>query len=629
MQQGKAVTAPVVWKQFLTGVVLVVLTALVYWPGLSGPFLFDDFPALVDNARVHVQAGDWQGLWRAATSFDPGGTGRQLAMVSFGLNHMLGGLDPWGWKLGGLLVHLVNAVLVYLLCLRLLALAGMQQWRRLSAFAVALLWAVHPLQVSTVLYVVQRMETLSLTFVLLALLAYMRARSAQIAGGRGWSWLLGCALCFVLALGAKESALLLPLYTLALELSLLGFAGDSVGQRRFWRWGYGMGCAVGLVLFVLVVMPHYVSVETITGRDFNTVERVLSQLRILPMHLGQMLLPLPASMTFYYDDFVASTSLLQPWTTLAGGLLLACLLGLAWYLRRRAPLAALGIFWFFAAHAITSNVVPLELVFEHRNYFALLGVLLVLAEVVRRIPVRDGPAIKMAGVAGVILLFGFLATIRSATWGERLLLATELVALNPQSPRAAHELGVLYYEMSDGSVDSPFFSFAVNTFEQEARLPKASILAEQSLILMHAGHGLPVDPEWWNGMHRRLREQPVTPQTTAALFGLLENRMNKGLQLDDRALDEAFVLMFNKVQMPANSYFHVAMHALEYSNDVPLARQLLSIAVERGADVPNYVPVMVKALKEAGYADMADEVDRYAIELHILPRVQLHQVKDQ
>jgi hypothetical protein len=606
MQQGRLVMVPAMWKQFLTAVVLVVLTALVYWPGLTGPFLFDDFPALVNNTRVQVAAGDWPGLWRAASSFDPGGTGRQLAMASFGLNHMLGGLDPWGWKLGGLLVHLVNAVIVYLLCLRLLALAGVQQWRRLSAFAVALLWAVHPLQVSTVLYVVQRMETLSLTFVLLALLAYLRGRSAQIAGKRGWPWLAACVPLLVLALGAKESALLLPLYTLCLELTLLGFAGSTAGQRGFWRWGYTAGCVLALVVFVAIVLPHYATSEAYAIRDFTASERLLSQLRIVPMHLGQILLPLPASMTFYYDDFIASTSLLQPWTTLAGGLLLAGLLGAAFALRRRAPLAALGIFWFFAAHAITSNVIALELVFEHRNYFALLGVLLVLAEVVRRIPVRDGPGIKMAGIAGVILLCGFLAAVRSATWGERLLLATDLVDINPQSARAAHELGVLYYEMADGSADSPFFSFAVRTFEQESRLPRATVLAEQSLILMHAGHGLPVNPGWWDQLHLRLRTQAITPQVPSTLFGLLDNRLNKGVALDDAALLEAFVILFNRMQMPPNSYFQVALYALEQGQDARLARQLLLKAMHASGPYPDYPQYMQTRLREQGYTGLAD-----------------------
>lgn len=577
MQASKAAGAG--WRQGLAGLALVLLVAMVYWPGLTGPFLFDDFPALVSNARVHVAAGDWPALWRAATSFDPGGTGRQLAMASFGLNHMLGGLHPWGWKLGGLLVHLLNALLVYVLCLRLQALAGVRQWLRLSAFAVALLWAVHPLQVSTVLYVVQRMETLCLTFVLLALLAYLRGRKAQLAGLRGWPWLLVCALCFVLALGAKESALLLPLYTLALELSLLGFAGHTLGQRRFWRWGYAVGCGLAVVLFLAVALPYYGGSASYEWRDFSASGRVLSQLRILPLYLGQMLLPLPASMTFYYDDFVASTSLLQPWTTLAGGLLLAGLLVVAWRLRQRAPLAALGVFWFFAAHAITSNVIALELVFEHRNYFALLGVLLVLAEGVRRIPVRDGPAIKMAGVGAAIALIGLLGLLRAATWGNGLLLATEHAQMNLDSTRAAQDLVIQYNAMAAGDVESPFFSFAVAELQRASQLPGASILAEQSLILLHAENDLPVDDVWWQGMIRRLQDKPVAHESVAAVFRLLNRRMD-GVAMDDERLGQALLLLLERKQLPAQSYAGVAIHALKYRDDPALASRLFEQALE-------------------------------------------------
>lgn len=603
IQQGGVVTAPAMWKQFLTGLVLVALTALVYWPGLTGPFLFDDFPALVSNSRVHVAAGDWPGLWQAATSFVPGGTGRQLAMASFGLNHMLGGLDPWGWKLGGLLVHLVNAVLVYLLCLRLLVLAGVQQWQRLSAFAVALLWAVHPLQASTVLYVVQRMETLSLTFILLALLSYLRGRSAQIAGQRGWPWLAACVPLLVLALGGKESALLLPLYTLCLELTLLSFAGYTPGQRRFWRWGYAAGVVLGAFVYFVLVVPHYAAMQPYIGRDFSMLERLLSQLRILPMYLGQILLPLPGSMTFYYDDFVSSTSLLQPWTTAIGGLLLVGLAFLAWWWRARVPLASLGIFWFFAAHAITSNVVPLELVFEHRNYFALLGVLLVVAEGVRHIPVRDGPGIKVVGVAAVIVLLGFLGMVRSAMWGNNLLLTTELTHLNPNSARAAQDMGILYNAMSDGNIDSPFFSFAVRELERESSLHNASILGEQSLILLHAENDLPVKAKWWGRMHWRLRHRPIGHETTGALFRLLQRRM-EGLVMDDVALGDSFLILFDRKPMPSYSYGVVARHALLFRKDEALAKSILERALTQ-EELPGYFDDLQDVLHEDGYPELA------------------------
>lgn len=587
---------------------LLVLVALVYWPGLSGYFLFDDFPALVDNTRIHVTGLSLHEIWRAATSFAPEGTGRQLVMASFALNYALGGLDPWGWKLGGLLVHLLNALLIYFLCQRLMALAGWARYRKTAALVVALLWAVHPLQVSSVLYVVQRMETLCLSFILLALLAYLKGRGVQRAGGQGWWWLAACFPLFLLALGCKESALLLPLFTLCLELTFLHFDGRAPGQRRFWCWGYVIGCVLALVVFVAVVIPIYGAQESYAIRDFNVLERVLTQLRVLPMYLGQILFPLPSSMPFYYDDFVPSTSLLQPWTTLAGAALLAGILFLAWFLRNRLPLFALGVFWFFAAHAITSNVFALELVFEHRNYFALLGVLLALAELVRRVPVQDGPAIKVAAVAAIVLGVGVLGMIRAATWGDRLLLATELAALNPKSARAANELGFIYYRMAGDSADSPFFALAKREFERESTLPSATVLAEQSLILMHAGHGLPVSSVWWERLKRRLREQPITPGTSAALFGLLGNRVDKDVEIDDLEIDESFVLMFNKVTLPPISYVQVAQHAVKYRGDHALADQLLDIAVEQGKGDPQQLRLLVQMLREEQYPDLADKL---------------------
>lgn len=589
-----------------TSLGLLALVALVYWPGLGGPFIFDDFPALVTNRRLQITSLEWSQLWNAATSFDPGGTGRQLAMASFAINHALGGFDPWGWKLGGLAVHLANALLVYLLCMRVLALAGVCQCLRSSAVALALAWAVHPLQVSTVLYVVQRMETLCLMFTLLALLAYLRGRQSQIGGDRGWPWLLACIPLLLLALGAKESALLLPLFTLALELTLLDFGGASAPQRRFWRWSYGLAFAAGVIVFVAVVVPHYTAPEAYFTRDFDAVQRLLSQLRILPMYLGQILLPLPARMPFYYDDFEASSSLLDPWTTLAGGLLLAGLLGLAAYWRRRAPLAALGVLWFFAGHAMTSNVVPLELAFEHRNYFALLGVLLVIAEGIRHIPVRDGPGIKVAGIAAVLLTMGFLGAIRSATWGEKLLLATEHASVNPDSPRALQDLGIAYYEMSGGSADSPFFSFAMQTFEREAALPRSGILPDQSLLLLHAKYELPGASAIWDRLIEKLKNRPLSVETLTAFYGLIEQRY-KGVALDDRRLTDAILVLLDRGVMMPHKYAEIGDYLLRYADEPELAAKAFANAVllSMGQGDEAYARKVLSALVEDGHIEQA------------------------
>lgn len=120
-------------QTWLWATLLLACTVLVYWPGLSGDFIFDDRPTIVDNPRAHSEHLDADSLSRAAWSFDPGGTlgSRPLSMASFGINHAIGGLDPWGYKVAGLLVHLLNALLVFALVrriLRLPAIGGTDTW---------------------------------------------------------------------------------------------------------------------------------------------------------------------------------------------------------------------------------------------------------------------------------------------------------------------------------------------------------------------------------------------------------------------------------------------------------------------------------------------------------------------
>src|SRR5690606_17648355 len=109
---------------------------------------------------------------------------------------------------------------------------------------------------------------------------------------------------------------LLPLYLLALELTVLRFRAAKPALAQRLRWVYGALVIVGGLVFFLVIVPHYWHWNLYPGRDFSSVERLLTQGRVLIMYLGQILLPLPSSMTFFYDSLNLSRSLWQPWTTL-------------------------------------------------------------------------------------------------------------------------------------------------------------------------------------------------------------------------------------------------------------------------------------------------------------------------
>ncbi|MEN1957648.1 hypothetical protein [Luteimonas changyuni] len=613
--------------------ILLVATGLAYWPGLGGGFIFDDWSALVENRGVHIDALDGASLRQAATSFEPGGTlgVRPLSMLGFGINHALHGLDPWGYKMTGWLVHLLNTLLVFAFVRRVVMLAAPQTPIQVGtagesapvaanpvvvAGVVALLWAVHPLQVSSVLYVVQRMETLSITFVLLALLAYLRGRTNQIEARPGWSWLALCIPLVALGWAAKESAVLFPAFALALELTVLSFAAQRRWVARSWRWGYALAVAAAVLVFLLLVLPHFWSAETITGRNFNTAERLLTQLRVLVMYLWQIVLPLPGALTFYYDNLPVSKGLLSPPATLVSGLFLLALLASALILIKRIPLYSLGVLLFFAAHALTSNVVALELVFEHRNYFALLGVILALAGLFLKLPVRDRFAAQWGVVALLCVACLFLTTLRAATWGDRLYLASDLADKNPLSARASSDLATLYLEMTDGYPGSPFNDFAMREFERGASIPGSSIMSDHGLILVAAQAGRPVDPAWWDRLIAKLEHQPITPDTTHAMFGLLGNRL-KGVALDDDRLVEAFLAMFNRVRLPPYSYAQFGDYLLKHVGDESLADQVFELAVVESLSSPAYAQQMANVLLKDGHIRQARAVAAKARELGI------------
>lgn len=536
------------WPRTNALLLIAALAVITYWPGLSGHFVFDDFPNIVQNPAVHAASIDFASLERAAGAYEPGTIGRPLATISFAIDHAFHGLDARGWKRTNLAIHVFNSGLVFAFLMLLLRATKRERAHTTAAAAVlAALWAVHPLQASTVLYVVQRMEMLVATSLLLGLLAYLAGRHRQIEGRPGGWALIACSgVIAATGLLSKESAVIFPLLALTLELTLLRFQSSIPSEARLLRWAYIGGGFLAVLGFVTVVLPHYADPAQYAYRDFTMVGRLLSQLTILPMYLQQIVLPHPGSMLFNYDHLSAPSGLFSPPTAAIGGLLLAALIGGAVALRERLPLFSAGVLWFFAAHFLTSNIVPLELAYEHRNYLALLGVILALYGLVERV-MRPHALQLLALVA--LLLVAFLGFMRSLAWGSALSLAVENATNNPLSARAANDLGIEFAELSNFDPASPFFARAVAQFERGMSLPKASPLPEQALIVMHAGRGLPVQQVWWDSMDAKLRTRPIGVQERLAVSGLID-RAREGIPVDAAALERSWRIVDERDPWP-------------------------------------------------------------------------------
>ena len=184
-------------SRYQYGIVILALvaTVLVYAPGLDGPFLFDDHIHITQNQWVKIESLAWPDLIRAwNSSFSAFPANRPLAQLTFGVNHALAGLDPWAFKTINLVIHLVTGVLVFVFSRLVLSAVfrgrGDPAWHGICAAAVAAVWLLHPLHVSTVLYTVQRMAQLSTLSLLAALSCYFWGRIRIAEGRPGIGWIL-------------------------------------------------------------------------------------------------------------------------------------------------------------------------------------------------------------------------------------------------------------------------------------------------------------------------------------------------------------------------------------------------------------------------------------------------------
>lgn len=420
---------------------LVIAIALcAFLPGIGGPFLHDDLPNI---PRIKVGTLSWDSAWDVATRNDSGPLKRPLSNLALASNYWAGARTPLPYKLTNIAIHGLCALALLLLADAVLALLAPKlprRERRLSALAAAALWAVHPLQVSTVLYVVQRMAQLPTLFLLLASWCVARwlARIADGLPARTLGMAAGYIGFTVLAVASKENGALAPLLagTLVLAAShrLIGDTQRPLAAaqpvRGFVWWAILLPVLAGAAL--LATHPELM-LAGYAGRDFTLVQRLLTEATLLFYYLKLFFVPWLPWMGLFHDDYpLYGIHDWQGWMAVVAWLALAC--G-AWRLRWRWPLAAFALFWFLAAHAMESSIFPLELAYEHRNYLALVGPAIALGYGVGRLLQALPRQVHGLLLMPFLVLFG-VTMHRASQWSSMDLFVTNEYAHHPESFRA-------------------------------------------------------------------------------------------------------------------------------------------------------------------------------------------------
>ncbi|WP_298580312.1 hypothetical protein [uncultured Luteimonas sp.] len=597
------------WFVFLS-LFCALVASLVLLPGLPGDFIVDDGSNIVDNPGIRLQSLHPAAVLDAAFSMQTGGITRTLPTLTFALDHYRGGLDPATFKTTNIVIHaLTTFVLAWFLRDLMLvtgAPAARAQW---MALVVALIWAVHPLQVSSVLYVVQRMQTLATLFVVLSMWTYIRARRAQIAGKSGRTGWMLAAMLWAVALGCKEDAVLLPLYLLALELTVLRFQAADPDLARKLRRGYQAAALLGVGLYLLVVVPYFWSWEHYPYRDFSSYERLLTQGRVLWLYIGQILLPLPSSMPFFYDWLAPSRGLLAPWTTLIAWLAIVGLLAAAWRLRHRRPLLALGILLFFAGHFVSSNVVNLELVFEHRNHFPLIGLLLAVGDLLALGAARfRRPGASMVVACVVLIALSSATALRARSWNSELAVGETATRLAPASARAWQTLCVAYYKLGGGgtSADNPYLEQAIDACNRGAAVAEDSVANLTNVMAFKAIQGSLTQSDWDRYL-QRIDRTTMTPENSSRIWVLI-SMVRQGVQMDEAQLLEAIDRFHRRIPFKTTESSAIGYFILGHTQQPDRAYPYFAHAVNATVD-PAVVARLLADLRALGYTDLAGDLE--------------------
>jgi len=505
---------------------MALLTSAVYYSGLSGPFTLDDNSNLLGNKAIQINSLDSTSLKNAAFSIQSGPTHRPVSMLSFAINHYFAGSfnSTTPYKITNLAIHIGNGWLVFVLSLLLIRRSQSLMPDRdnsglikkstilFSAF-IAFAWSLHPIQLTSVLYVVQRMSALSGTFVLLSLITYLLGRTRIINEQR-----FGAIFVFALApamgivgVFAKENAALLPLYISAIEATLFK-------DEKPWHLWNRLSKRTKLIILSLVTLAVVVACYWIIDitqsayrqRSFSVGERVMTEARVLVFYISQILIPQISNFGLHHDDIAISRSLINPWTTLASVLCLTGILLLAFRYRSRLPLFSLGIFLFIAAHLLESTIYPLDIAYEHRNYFASFGILLAVGQLIILLGDRIDRRLVLVLAAAYIFLFASVTLLISRNWETDISLYTAEIRNHPDSAILNFEYAGLLEQYRKHDEAITFASRAIS-------LNPDNIAFRIFLALLQSRNNMAIDEENTAITADLLKSGTITPTATLLL----------------------------------------------------------------------------------------------------------------
>ena len=452
-------------------VLLVAAVTLCYWNSLSTPFLFDDAGAVVNNPTIRRLA-TWDVLVPPADGSTT--TGRPVVNFSYALNYAISGENAWSYHILNVVIHALAALALLGIVRRTLAESvgaqtscaladGRSQAAPLPAdatwlaLAIALLWAVHPLQTESVVCVAQRTESLCGLFFLLTLYCFIRGGQQSAIGGSN-RWLSLSLVACLLGMATKEVMVTAPLLVLLYDRTFLaGSFGVAWRQRR--RYYIALAGTWLLLAWLVWRGRGARGASAGWGLGISPWTYLLQQCEAVVLYLRLSVWPHP--LVLDYGTAVVH-SLAEVWWQ--GIVVLAMLGATIWAVIRKPQIGFLGA-WFFLILAPSSSVIPLvtQTMAEHRMYLPLAAVIALLVLGVRSRLRRPAPLFPFPFTFTLALAFplGLMTAARNRDYRDAVTIWTDTVTKYPQSARAHENLAVALLRLGHPAEADHHFARAV------------------------------------------------------------------------------------------------------------------------------------------------------------------------
>jgi protein O-mannosyl-transferase len=439
------------------------------------PFLFDDFPTVVDNPSIR-DLGNLKWIFIGSRRF--------LTNFSYAADQAVWGARPFGFHLTNLVLHALVVVALYEL--------GRRLWQNdAPALSAAALFAVHPLGTESVAYVSSRAGILCALFLVTGTWAYHRALT-----GRRW-WLIPALICWPLAAASRETGLLLPVLWVACDVLYTG------GWRR--RLPAYVVCGLAGGALAALRIASYLSLERAGGRGSGL--RLLTQAGVFWRYVFLWIVPVGQSLV---HEVTPVTRLfdVQAWVSVAG---LAVAIALLWSCRRRAPDVTFAGLWFVVL-LLPAGVMPLaQSMAEHRVYEAAPGLALLSALALRRLP---RPALICALIVAAL---GVGTVARVHLWRQPVRLWRDA------AEKAPHEW-LPHYAYGDALREAGDCARAIDEYTAALRYAPADVHARRNRAICQATLGR------FDEAEAEMRAELIASPRDAALhynLGVLEARRNR------------------------------------------------------------------------------------------------------